>query len=209
MRLPFDVSPERVAEQARFVKLGQDIKKRRKRLGLTQPELAERLGVSISTVVAWERGGKPSAAKLEDIATWLTDEIPESAAGIPEQQQIGKDLKRRRLALGISIREVSRQLCVDPGTVRDWEAGRFMPRRENAIRIAEWLAQPTPKSSRAAIEDVVRRMKERRQSLGWSQVRLSRYLGVGRNRVYKWEKGTERPGPGSLEKIEKWLSGER
>ena len=208
MRLPFDVSPERVAEQARFVKLGQDIRKRRKRLGLTQPELAERLGVSISTVVAWERGGKPSVPNLEDIATWLADEIPESATGIPEQQQIGKDLKRRRLALGISIREVSRQLCVDPGSVRDWEAGRFTPRRENAIRIAEWLAKPTPKSSRAAIEDVVRRMKERRQSLGWSQDRLTRHLGVSRNRVYEWEKGRGQPGPKSLEKIEKWMSGQ-
>ena len=43
---------------------------------------------------------------------------------------------------------------------------------------------------------------------GWSQDHLRRHLGVGMNRVYEWEKGRGRPGPKSMEKIEKWMSGE-
>ena len=208
MQILSDDSFERVAEHAKFVELGQDIKKGRKRLGLTQAALAARLGVAIKTVVTWELGGKPSAAKLENVSSWLAEEISASVATNPERHRIGKDIRRRRLALGISLNEVGRQLSVDPTTVRDWEAGRFTPRRENAIRIAEWLAKPAPRSSQAAIEDVVRRMKERRRSLGWTQDRLTRHLGVGRNRVCEWEKGRGRPGPESLEKIEKWMSGQ-
>ena len=209
MRLLSDGSFEQVVEQAKFVKLGQDIKKRRKRLSLTQPKLAERLGVSTKTVFVWERGGRPSTAKLEDIAAWLAEKIPEPVAGIPERPRIGKDIRKRRLALGISLSEVSRQLGVDLKTVRDWEADRFTPKQVNAIRIADWLSQLMPaKSVRVEVEDVVRRTKKKRQSLGWSKSRLTRHLGVGKNRVYEWEKGIRKPGPDSLKKMVQWLSEE-
>ncbi len=39
---------------------GQAIKKLRQRLGLTQSELAERLGVDQATIHRWEKGAKPS-----------------------------------------------------------------------------------------------------------------------------------------------------
>ena len=138
MQLLSDDSFEKVAEHAKFVKLGQDIKERGKRLDLTQPKLAERLGVSTKTVVVWELGGKPTMAKLEDIADWLAEPMP-AKSGLDE------------------------------------------------------------------VKDVVRR-KKKRQSLGWSQARLTRHLGVGKNRVYEWEKGIRRPGPDSLKKMMRWLS---
>ena len=84
MRLSSDRALECVAEHAKFVKLGQDVKKRRKRLGLTQPELAKYLSVSTKTIAAWERGGKPSALKLPEIATWLSEEIPRSHGELKE-----------------------------------------------------------------------------------------------------------------------------
>lgn len=36
--------------------IGKDIRKRRKELGITQPELAELAGVNVNTVVRLERG---------------------------------------------------------------------------------------------------------------------------------------------------------
>ena len=203
IRLLFDGAFERVAEHAKFVKLGQDIKKRRKRFGLTQPELAKHFSVSTKTLVTWERGSKPSAAKLSEIATWLGEEIPRQAKRIRKKRHIGKDIKKKRLALGSSTNEVSRQLSVDPTTVRDWESGMPVPRHANAIKVMEWLAEPMPARSRLAkVKDAVRRMKKKRLSLGWSQTRLVKQLNVGKNRVCEWEKGRSQPGPGSLKKIE-------
>ena len=115
----------------------QDIKKRRKRLCLTQPELAKHFSISPKTLVAWERGGKPSTAKLSDIVAWLGEEIPRQAKRIRKKRHIGKDIKKKRLALGSSTNEVSRQFSVDPTTVRDWESGRSVPRHANAIKVME------------------------------------------------------------------------
>ena len=98
MQLLSDDSLEEVAEHAKFVKLGQDIKERRKRLGLTQPKLAERLGVSTKTVVVWERGGKPSTAKLEDIAAWLTEPML-AKSGREEVKDVVRCTKKKRQSL--------------------------------------------------------------------------------------------------------------
>lgn len=60
-----------------------NIREQRKRLGLTQEDLAKRLGVSIRTVQNWERGGVIPATSqralerllsgLEDVRGW--DEV--------------------------------------------------------------------------------------------------------------------------------------
>lgn len=43
---------------------GSEIKKRRKKLGLTQPELAKKLGVSVNTIVNYENGRKIPESKI-------------------------------------------------------------------------------------------------------------------------------------------------
>lgn len=56
--------------------LGESIREARKGVGLTQKELAERVGVSAHTVWAWERGHmKPTHAHLVEIA-FHTDTSP-------------------------------------------------------------------------------------------------------------------------------------
>lgn len=50
----------------------------RKRMGLTQPELAGLLGVSITTVVNWERGYHPAPSYL-----WLALAALEDETALP------------------------------------------------------------------------------------------------------------------------------
>ena len=47
----------------------------REATGLTQAEVAEKIGVSQSTVAVWETGGLPNAAKLPQIAALYKCEI--------------------------------------------------------------------------------------------------------------------------------------
>jgi len=44
-------------------------------------------------------------------------------------------------------------------------------------------------------------VKELRQKLGFSQEALARKLGISRQTVYLWEKGTYRPSPLALDKL--------
>lgn len=39
-----------------YIVTGKDVRRIRKRLGLSQPQLAERLGVTKNSVARWERG---------------------------------------------------------------------------------------------------------------------------------------------------------
>ena len=120
---------------------------------------------------------------------------------------LGNRIRERRLERSLSLTRLGQLLGVDKTTVRSWETGRSTPRQANAIRIMEWLAEPmSTKSGDEKVKDVVRCLKKKRLSLGWSQVRLVRHLSVGKNRVYEWEKGRSQPGAGSLKKIEQWLS---
>jgi transcriptional regulator with XRE-family HTH domain len=47
----------------------EELKSRRESLGMTQDELAERLGVPTDTLSAWERGdGRPEAGEMLELA---------------------------------------------------------------------------------------------------------------------------------------------
>jgi transcriptional regulator with XRE-family HTH domain len=65
--------------------LGQRIRAARKRLGLSQPELASLLGVSQVTISQWERGqSRPSLDKLEPLAAKVGAGL-EAVLGMPQE----------------------------------------------------------------------------------------------------------------------------
>ena len=101
------------------------------------------------------------------------------------------------MELGISQHEASRQLGVDSKSIRDWEKGKFVPRRANVKLIEDWLRQPTPEKTDNKL--IISRLKAKRKSLGISQTKLAHLLGVGKNRVYEWEKGA-RPRSAGMQK---------
>ena len=63
-------------------KTGQFIARRRKEIGLTQKELAERLGVTNKAVSKWETGGgMPDVSVLETLAGVLEVSVDELLRG--------------------------------------------------------------------------------------------------------------------------------
>lgn len=47
--------------------------------------------------------------------------------------------RRVREAAGLSVAELAEAVGVDPGTVRRWETGERLPRREEAVRYGRLL----------------------------------------------------------------------
>lgn len=61
--------------------VGTRIKAQRKALGLTQRKLASALGVSVSTVVRWERSRFVPVARLDQLAATLETSVAHLIGG--------------------------------------------------------------------------------------------------------------------------------
>lgn len=72
-----------VAVNTPAVTLGEDIRNARQRLQMTQPELAELVGVSESTVSNWERGRSNPKNRLARVREVLKMDTPASGEGPP------------------------------------------------------------------------------------------------------------------------------
>ena len=71
-RMPFLYNVSREVNKGGYAKIGAQIALLRKKKGITQSELGERLGVSFQSVSKWERGENlPDTAILVDLANIL------------------------------------------------------------------------------------------------------------------------------------------
>jgi transcriptional regulator with XRE-family HTH domain len=96
--------------------LGDHIRKRRRELGLTQKEAAERLGCCWSAVLNWEKGKRrPSMESIPAIIAFLDSDPFPPAISLSEQ------LAAVRRKMGWSIKQAANHLGVDPGTWGRWE----------------------------------------------------------------------------------------
>ena len=117
--------------------IGAIIKARRKARGLTQLNLAMRLGVTPQAVGKWERGeSEPDLTLLCPLAKELNVTLEtlfglEQKAGyIPvdlSMEQLRDDLKARRTAAGLTQAELAAKLGLRPQTVSKWETGVCAP----------------------------------------------------------------------------------
>ena len=106
--------------------VGKAIFNRRARLGLSQEELANRLGTNKSTVSRWESGdARLPAERLESIAAALGTSASDLVAPVEQQMKVdvGKAIFDRRSSLGISQAELASRLGISEAAVNRWENG--------------------------------------------------------------------------------------
>lgn len=102
--------------------IGDHLRKRRLDLGLLQRDLADRLGVTESTVTNWELNRtEPELRFLPGIFSLLGFDPRPVGATLAEQ------LVTFRTAQGLSQEGAARILGVDPGTLSRWERGLRTP----------------------------------------------------------------------------------
>jgi len=123
----------------------EEIRERRLRLGLSQAELARRIGVHAQTVRAWERG---ASYPRESLRVRLLEVLEELESGLPsglrdkvQKDDLGQEIRRRRLRLCMTQDELARRVGVNVRTVRAWERGRAFPRRGQLLSLFEILSE--------------------------------------------------------------------
>ena len=189
--------------------IGRRIRKRRLELGATQGELAEHVGVSEYTVRAWEtRRSLPMESILKRINEWFAKDVPVKLYQEVEIADLAQRISDQRRNWGISKKQLGRHLGVDRTTVVTWERGSNFPKGSNLRRLSEWFAEEVPERSTEVdkYEELGQRIKDKRQALSMNPRELARHLGIGKNRIYAWEKGRSKLRQSNLEMIREWLS---
>lgn len=108
---------------------------------------------------------------------------------------LGTRIREKRIALGISQREMERRLKIAHGTLAAWERGQRAPTVDNLAQLADFF--------RCSVRDLVSEPPERlnspiaqkRLALGISARALSKVLGFSEGLICRWERGEEKPTP--------------
>lgn len=127
---------------------GQKIKEARKNAGMTQEELANKLGISYVGISQWERDvrnpKKETLQKLADalgidISELTEDNISSSVNQREEYSKIvlGHELQKKREKLGLSQEELATQLQIDFVTLQKYELGILFPSRSVRSKLKE------------------------------------------------------------------------
>ncbi len=103
----------------------------------------------------------------------------------PEPRTLGDHVRRRRLALRLTQRELATRLGVNPWTVLNWEKGRTQPPSWSVAAILRFLGYdpfPPPRT-------LAERLLAKRRAMGWSIRKAAQQLGVDPDTWSDWEKG--------------------
>lgn len=134
---------------------GGRLRSLRKAAGITQQELADRLGVHLQTVSKWERGiTEPDFSVLGELSSALgltlekflgREEKGPSYTGRFAAPDTGKALASARRARGLSQEEVGNKVGVSSGIVSKWERGIVCPNAEQLCALSDCFALPVSK----------------------------------------------------------------
>lgn len=125
--------------------IGQKIKATRKNAGLTQKELAQKMGLSFQSIAQWENDlRKPKIETLKKIAdalecpidTFTTDDFDEE---IPPPALISKKIHDCRTAAGLTQQELAEKIGLDGATIGKYERGILRPKSATLKKIADVL----------------------------------------------------------------------
>ena len=135
-----------VVDTAGWPPFGQFVGARRQELRLTRGALAEALGVSQGTVVAWELGYRvPGPTQLPRLAAALSVDTASLASALPHRgatSSLGDLILSRQRELGLCSTDIAQLTGASVTSVSRWVNGRSKPALPNLRRLADVLKVP-------------------------------------------------------------------
>ena len=177
--------------------LGEKIAEQRKKLGLSQEELAEKLNISQKSISKYERGNRrPSYEVLTSMASLFcvsADYLLELENG--GETVFGEKIVEQRKRKGITQQELADALNISRSTIAGYEAENKKPSYKVLVRIAEYFGVTVDYMLRSTdtqdfgICDCGNTIKELRTEAGMTQEELGKLLNVQNAAVSKYESG--------------------
>ncbi len=98
---------------------------------------------------------------------------------------LGEHVRKKRLILGLTQKEVASELGVVPWTILNWEKGRTAPPIASIPAIVQFLGyNPVPQP-----ETLPQRLLAKRRAMGWSIKEAAKAVGVDPCTWGNWERG--------------------
>lgn len=188
--------------------LGEKIAEQRKKLGLSQEELAEKLNISQKSISKYEMGNrKPQYKVLVRMAEYFgvtTDYLLGLAKG--GNTMLGKRINELRKSSGMTQEEFGKKLGVIKQTVSSWENDLSEPNHAATIAIAKLFgvttdyllgaegdAMGTEEKINEIAQRVGRNIRSIREQAGLSQDEFAEGFSVKQPTVANWETGKRQP----------------
>jgi transcriptional regulator with XRE-family HTH domain len=144
-----------VVDTSAWPELGRLMGARREALRLTRDELAQKIGVTRSTIVNWELGYRaPRVQQLRLLASTLRVAVGELERSLPASARpltaLGNVIRSRQGTLGLTRAEIARRAGTDEATLSRWVHGHRQPDEPGLRRLAAVLGVPVSVLSDAA-----------------------------------------------------------
>jgi transcriptional regulator with XRE-family HTH domain len=129
----------------------------------------------------------------------LSAKKPKSEAYPAALKTYGDHLRAKRLDLGLLQKQVADEIGVDETSIYNWESNRVEPTVRFIPRIHLFLGY-CPYTPGLPLSE---KLKMWRQSLGFSQERMAKAVGVDETAWRRWEAGGRNPAEKYLEAIQR------
>jgi transcriptional regulator with XRE-family HTH domain len=104
---------------------------------------------------------------------------------VPEPTAVGEHIRKRRLELGLTLKEAGKLLGTGGWSIINWEKGRTVPAVYRLPAIIYFLGySPVPEP-----RTIAERLLAKRLERGWSRKIASRYWGIDETTLRDWEHG--------------------
>lgn len=189
---------------------GERIAEQRKKLGLSQEELAEKLNISQKSISKYERGDRRPSYEVLVLMAALFDVTTDYLLG-EEICMVGTKIAELRKGSGMTQENLAEALNISRSTLAGYEAENKHPPYRTLVKIAKYfgvsiyylmgitdrlLGEEEPEET--SITDCGSIIKELRKEAGMTQEELGEKLGVIKQTVCAWEKGISKVGNDTL-----------
>lgn len=187
---------------------GERIAEQRKKLGLSQEELAEKLNISQKSISKYERGSRrPSYEVLVSMAA-LFGVTTDYLLGVDGGEKNMKNrLKELREENGMKQSELGKLLNVQDAAISKYESGDIPLTGEKIIQLAEYFGVTTDyllglegrdsmeikEKSNEIVHRIGQNIKNLRERKGMTQKELAAALGITRSALSTYEVGIREP----------------
>lgn len=120
--------------------VGQNIKKARKKAGMTQKELAQKLGLSFQSIAQWENDLRnPKVETLRKIANALECDPAELDSSLASSMSVGDNIRYWRKFAGMTQKDLAQKTGLDSETIQKYEIGKLEPSKKALQNVATAL----------------------------------------------------------------------
>lgn len=195
---------------------GERIAEQRKKLGLSQEELAEKLNISQKSISKYERGDRRPSYEVLVLMAALFDVTTDYLLG-EEICMVGTRIAELRKGSGMTQGELGEKLGVIKQTVSAWEKGISKVGNDTLITLSRLFGvttdyllgltegedtMGTEENTNEIMQRVGRNLRTLRESKSiFTQQQLAERLGVGASTVGMWEQGRREPDLDTLARI--------